>query len=125
MQCCNSTNNYLVVCMFDNICVLSTWNFFSPLTSPSLPSPSPSPSPPPLYYPLLFSQLSWAHTSDRFVVVGNGYQSAAVMYSVVKRDDRLVTLSLVWHELAGEYSGESDDEVDDEERCVEVSLVHS
>ena len=44
---------------------------------------------------------------------------------MVKHDDCPVTLSLVWHELAGEYSGDSDDEVDDEERCVEVSLVLS
>ena len=79
-----------------------------------------------LNHPLLFSQLSWAHTSDKFVVVGNGYQSGAMMYSVVKRDDRPVTLSLVWHELAGEYSGESDDEVDDGERCEHLyTLEHS
>ena len=45
------------------------------------------------------------------------------MYSVVKHDDRPVTLSLVWHELAGEYSGESDDEVDDEERCGGVTCI--
>ena len=85
----------------------------------SIPPPLPPP-PPPL--PLPPPQLGWAASSDRFIVIGNGYQSAAVMYAVTQDTQQAVSLSVVWRDRAGQYSRmerlkeqEEEDEDDDED----------